>query len=174
MRLALTALLATLATAPLAAQRTRSIVVVPGQLTTVVTDTMGTAYDVPFAPARTFAAVQKVFADLKIPVDIQDSAQGRVESKIFYRQGDFAGKQISTFLSCGDGMTGPYADSYRVYMVTIVKVAPEGDHGSTIRTIFLAGAVAVAEGAHQPVSCESTGRLELRMQKLVTQKAAGL
>ena len=167
-------LVATFAAVPLAAQRTRAIVVVPGQITTVVTDTMGTLYDVPFSPARTYAAVLSAFTDLKIPAEVRDSGAGRVESNVFYRRGDLAGRQISTYLSCGEGITGPYADNYRVYMVAMVTVAPKGDHGSTIRTIFLAGAVAVAEGARQPMACESTGRLEIRIHKLVVQRAAGL
>ena len=174
MRILSLALLPALAAAPLAAQRTRAVVVVPGQITTVVTDTMGTPYEVPFAPARTYAAVLDAFADLKIPAEVKDSALGRVESNIFYRRGDLAGKQLSTYLSCGEGMTGPYADTYRVYMVAMVTVAPKGDNRSTIRTIFLAGAVAVAEGARQPMACESTGRLEIRLHKQVLKRAAGL
>jgi hypothetical protein len=174
MRILTLPVLAMLAAAPLAAQRTRSVIVVPGQLTTVITDTMGTAYDVPFAPGRTYAAVLAAFANLKIPAEVQDSAAGRVESNVFYRRGDLGGKQLSTYLSCGDGMTGPYADSYRVYMVAITTVTPKAENASTIRTIFLAGAVAVAEGARQPMACESTGRLEIRLHRLVLQKAAGL
>lgn len=174
MKITTLALLASLVAAPAVAQRTRAIVVIPGQITTVVTDTMGTPYDVPFAPARTYAAVLSAFAELKIPADVQDSTEGRVESNVFYRRGDLGGKQISTYLSCGEGMTGPYADNYRVYMIAITKVVPKGENGSTIRTIFLAAAVAVAEGARQPMACESTGRLEIRMHKLVLRKAAGL
>lgn len=174
MKIPVLALVAILAAQPLAAQRSRSVIVVPGQLTSVITDTMGTPYDVPFSPGRTYAAVLAAFANLKIPADVQDSAAGRVESNVFYRRGDLGGKQLSTYLSCGDGMTGPYADSYRVYMVAITTVTPKAENASTVRTIFLAGAVAVAEGARQPMACESTGRLEIRMHKLILQKAAGL
>jgi hypothetical protein len=166
--------LALVSAAPLAAQRSRAVVVVPGQITTIVTDTMGTIYDVPFAPARTYKAVLDAFSSLKIPAEVTDSSKGRVESNVFHRRGDLGGKQISTYLSCGDGQTGPYADSYRVYMVAIVTVEPKAENRSTIRTVFLGGAVAVAEGARQPMACESTGRLEIRMHKLVLQKAAGL
>ena len=45
-------MLGLLAGAPLSAQRSRTVVVVPGQLTEVITDTMGTPYEVPFAPSR--------------------------------------------------------------------------------------------------------------------------
>jgi len=167
-------LLAVLAAAPLAAQRSRTVVIVPGKLTEVITDTMGTAYEVPYPPARVFSALVAVFDELKIPADVKDSAGGRVESKVFYRRGDLAGKQISTYLSCGEGITGPYADSYRVYMTAMATVAPKGEHGSTIRTVFLAGAVNVADGARQPMACETTGRLEIRLHKLLVQRAAGL
>ena len=57
--------------APLSAQRTRNIVVVPGQMTQVVTDTMGTPYDVPFAPGRTYRAVLEAFKELKLSADVQ-------------------------------------------------------------------------------------------------------
>ena len=120
------AVFATLLAAPLAAQRTRTVVVVPGQLTTIVTDTMGTLYDVPFSTGRTYAALLSAFSDLKLPAEVKDSSVGRVETNVFYRRGDLAGKQISTYLNCGDGVSGPYADEDRVYMVAMVTIAPKG------------------------------------------------
>jgi hypothetical protein len=164
-------LIAVLTAAPMAAQRTRAIVVVPGQITTVVTDTMGTLYELPFAPARTYKAVLDAFAELKIPAEVRDSLQGRVESNVFYRRGDLGGKQLSTYFNCGDGQTGPMPTPTDLYRGD-GDGGSEGDRGSTIRTILLGGAVPVAEGARQPMACESTGRLEIRMHKLVLQKAA--
>jgi hypothetical protein len=164
--------LATLVTAPLTAQRTRTVVVIPGQLTTIVTDTMGTLYEVPFSTGRTYSAVLSAFSDLKLPAEVKDSSAGRVETNVFYRHGDLGGKQISTYLNCGDGVSGPYADEDRVYMIAMVTISPTGPTGSTIRTIFLAGSVAVAQGARPTMDCRSTGRLELRLHRLVLQKAA--
>lgn len=163
---------ATLAAGSLAAQKTRTVIVVPGQLTQVITDTTGTAYDVPFSVSRTYAAVLAAYTELKIPADVQDSAQGRVESNVFHRSGSLGGKQISTYLGCGDGITGPYADSYRVYMIVMTTVTPKGTDRSTVRTVLLGGAVNVSEGARQPMACESTGRWEIRMHKMVVVKAA--
>ncbi len=159
---------------PLTAQKSRTVVVVPGQMTQVITDTIGTAYDVPFPSAKTYAAVLAAFTELKIPAEVRDSADGRVETNIFHRRGDLGGKQISTYLGCGDGITGPYADSYRVYMIVMTTIEPKGADRSTIRTVLLGGAVNVAEGARQPMACESTGRWEIRLHKLVLARAAGL
>jgi len=155
-------------TASAAAQRTRVVVVVPGRLTQVVTDTLGTPYPVPFPPAAVYRALLSVFAELKIPTDGRDSTQNLVDSKLFYRQGSLGGKQISTYLSCGDGVTGPNADSYRVYMTIWSTFVPAADGDQvTMKTVFLAGAVNVTEGSRQPMPCETTGRLEVRIHQLV-------
>jgi hypothetical protein len=172
--LPLVLLAAGLTTQPLLAQRSRAVIVVPGQLTQVVSDTMGTPYPVPFPSFHVYRSLLGVFADLKIPAEIRDSAVGRVESQVFYRRGELGGRQISTYLSCGEGITGPNADSYRVYMTIISTVEPKDAERSTVRTVFLAGAVNITEGARQPMPCESTGRLEIRIHQLLLKKAAGL
>jgi hypothetical protein len=159
---------------PLAAQKTRTVIVIPGQMTQVITDTTGTAYPVPFPAGRVYTAMLAAFDELKIPADIRDSTGGRVETNVFHRRGDLGGKQISTYLGCGDGITGPYADSYRVYMIVMTTIEPKGPDQSTVRTVLLGGAVNVAEGARQPMACESTGRWEIRLHKLVLAKAAEL
>jgi hypothetical protein len=172
MRLPLLLLATALTAAPLAAQRTRTMVVIPGQLTRVITDTTGTPYDVPFPAARTYAAVLATYEALKLPSEVLDSVNGRVETGVFHRRGDIGGKQISTYLSCGDGITGPYADSYRVYMIVMTTVEPRGPNRSAIRSVLLGGAVNVSEGARQPMACESTGRWEIRLHKEVLVRAA--
>jgi hypothetical protein len=164
----------TLSAAPLGAQRRRSVEVVPGQMTVVVEDTMGTPYRVPLPRATVYRALLAVYDELKIPAEIRDSAAGRVGVPSFYRRGDFAGHQISTWLSCGESMTGPNADNYRVYMYLMSTVSPDGENAATLRSVLLAGAVNVTEGARHPMPCESTGRLEVRIQLLVLKKAVGI
>src|SRR5688500_4167204 len=125
--------------APLAAQQTRTMVVIPGRLTRVITDTTGTLYEVPFSPAVTYAAVLRTYGELKLPTEVLDSAKGRVETGVFHRRGDIGGKQISTYLSRGDGTTGPYADTYRVYMIVMTKFEPRGAYRSEIRSVLMVG-----------------------------------
>src|SRR5688500_6108169 len=160
--------------APLAAQQTRTMVVIPGRPTRVITDITGTLYEVPFSPAVTYAAVLRTYEELKLPREISDSAKGRVETGVIHRRVDIGGKQISTYLSCGDGITGPYADTYRVYMIVMTTVVPRGPDRSAIRSVLLGGAVNVSEGARQPMACESAGRWEIRLHKEVLARAAGL
>lgn len=156
------------------AQIRRSIQVVQGQITQVIVDTTGTPYQLPFSRATTYKALIAVFNELKLSGVEGDSAGGRVSAPTFYRQGDFAGRQISSWLSCGDSMTGPNADNYRVYMYLMSTVTAEGENASSIRSVLLGGAVNVSEGSRQAMPCESTGRFEVNLHKMVLKKAAGL
>jgi hypothetical protein len=159
---------------PLSAQRARGVIVVPGRVTPVITDTMGTRYPVPFPTWKVYQAVLATYAELKLPIEVHDSVEREVGTEIFHRQRQVGGRQISTYLGCGDGMTGPNADSYRVYMYLMSRVDPDGE-GSTVRTAFVAGARNFAEGAgRDAMPCESTGRLEIRIHQMVLKKAAGL
>ena len=166
--------IATLRPCVSSAQIRRSVEVVPGQMMQVIVDTIGTPYRVPFPRAQVFRALLAVFKELKVPMVAGDSAAGRVSAPTFHREGDFAGRQLSTWLSCGDSMTGPNADSYRIYMYLMSTVSAEGEDASSIRSALLAGAVSVSEGSRQEMPCESTGRLEVRIHQMVLKKAAGL
>ena len=154
----------------LAAQRTRTVIVIPGQTARVISDTMGTPYEVPASAGKVFAALAAVYVDLKLPTEIRDSAMLQVGDPAFARRETVAGKQISTYLSCGEGMTGPYADYYRIYLSLVTTITPKTAGSVTLRTVLLAGAVNVTEGAHDPQPCESSGRLEARIHQMVLKK----
>src|SRR5262245_14708979 len=106
--------LASAAALPAAAQRSRVVVVVPGKVTSVLTDTSGTPYHIPqvYTFQEAFRALVAVYGELKIPSEFKDSTQGQVGSEMFYKQGSLGGRQLSSYLSCGDSMTGPNADTY--------------------------------------------------------------
>ena len=168
------AAVALLAATPLSAQRNRAVIVVPGQLTRVISDTMGAAYEVGAPPPMVFHALALAYGDLKVETQIRDSAMLQVGNPQFYRRGELGGRQISTWLGCGEGITGPYADSYRVYMSLVTSITPvDGKPDrSLVRTVLLAGAVNVSEGARQAMPCESTGRLEVRIHQLTLKRLA--
>jgi hypothetical protein len=139
----------------------RTVVVTPGFSTQILIDTLGTP-DTLAAPRR------DVFL-----VELVDTTNYRIGNPGFRRTGTFGGKRLSTWLSCGDGITGPNADSYRVTLSlhTLVQPGPEGR--SLLRTAVLAGAVNVGEGAgRQPLSCTSTGGLERRIRQMVEEELA--
>jgi hypothetical protein len=154
------------------AQRSRVVIVVPGRLTREVNDTMGRPYQVPYPVPRTFDALREVYEELKLPREVPDSAGAQVATGMFYRQGSLAGRQLSSFLHCGEAITGPIADTYRIYLNIWSSLVPEGRSDAVLRTVVLAGAVNVSEGSRQPLPCESRGRLEARIHQLLLLKLA--
>jgi hypothetical protein len=159
--------------APLAAQREPVVVVLPGQPTRVVSDEMGTpiAYDAP--RHQVFQALIKVYERLDIPIALRDSVSSTVGNLKFHKTRKLGGEPISTYLSCGSGMTGPNADSYRVHMA-VRSVGTQGQNrGTILRSLFFAGALDVAGGAGQAMPCESNGRFEILIGKMVQAELDG-
>ncbi len=167
-RILVAALLA--APPPLAAQHVPAVVRLPGQINRVIIDTMGTPFEVPVPAPRLFQALLAVYADLKVPVEVRDSAAGQVGNGSFSRRGTLGGQALSTYLSCGQDMVGQHADTYKVTMFLLSTATPKAADRSILRTILMAGAANVAEGAREPLPCESLGALEMRIDSLVRKK----
>ena len=70
-------------------------------------------------------------------------------------------KSMAELLSCGTGVTGPNAASYRIYMSLVTTVEADAKGGSTARVQFSATAQNIASGtSNDRVTCGSTGVLE--------------
>ena len=160
-------------TAPLPAQRRRSVIVMPGQTTQVISDTMGAAYELPFSYGRVYHALVAAFAELKIETSEADSVGGQVGNLQFVTRSPLGGKAMSEYLSCSSGMIGAYADIYRIYLSIMSYLTPNGADSTTLHTGLLGTAVNVAEGSRQPMPCESKGRLELRIYQMILKKLVG-
>src|SRR5258708_25480894 len=102
-----------------AAQPTAGIIVVGalvGRPDGVMNDTMGQPYELPQPAKSVFPALLAAYAELKIPAEVNDTASGEVGNPQFVRRYDLAGTRISAYLDCSEGLSGPYADSYKVRM----------------------------------------------------------
>ena len=159
--------------APLPAQRQRTVMVAPGQMAQIISDTMGAGYDLPYSYGRVYHALVEVFADLKIVTTEQDSLTGQVGNLQFITTSPLGRESMSSYLSCGSGMTGQYADTDRIYLSIMSYLTPSGPNQTTLHTGLLATAVNVAGGSRQPMPCGSRGRLELQIfQRLIKRIAS--
>lgn len=122
-------------------------------------------------PAATVYNVAKqVMADYGIPLTVDDAAAKRLGNVDFFRTRQFAGQPMTALFSCGMGMTGPNAASYRIYMSMLTTVADDGKGGSVVSVTLTASARDMASGATADrVTCGSTGKLEsLFMSRVAT------
>ena len=125
---------------------------------------------IPSPPDRTFEAARAVYEELGIPLSTIDPVGRQLGNPEFWKTHRLGKAAISTYLSCGNSITGVIADDYRVYMSVVSVVRSNGHGGSELETAFTAYALNMEGTAAERVACGTTGRLEDRIQKSVLEK----
>lgn len=171
-RLSVLSLLCAVAVPAAAVAQERTVIVAPGYSYYVLLDTLGVPSAVSAPREEVFRALLSVYEALKVPLSLEDPVGFRVGNAGFRRTRSFAGRRISAWLFCGEGLTGPFADYYRVTMSLHTLVQPGPDGGSRLRTALLAAAENLSEGSRQPVACTSQGLLEDRIRAMVEEELA--
>ncbi|MGE0160279.1 MAG: hypothetical protein AB7T31_12785 [Gemmatimonadales bacterium] len=118
------------------------------------------------APLRTVWGVMPgVFQRLQVEMSYVDAGAGTIGNGNF-RPRRLGGRSLSTFLDCGSGLTGPYADAYAVRMSLLVQLLPAADGATTVRTSIDAYAEDRAVNA-RPIHCNSRGTLERQIWSMI-------
>jgi hypothetical protein len=110
-----------------------------------------------------YQSLKTILTDLGIKISREEPAthQLLVNKQRLVRQ---LGKQpIANFLSCGDGLTGPNANSWYVYLNLGAALTPAGAGRSNLRLALSADAIDVPGGRSDRVVCATTGLLELAL-----------
>jgi len=167
---ALVTFLAAVTTAPLAGQARKFVWPgIRGVPPTELLDTMGTPREVPFPVARVFSALEKVYAEIKVKPEVYAPPE-QIGNQAFYARGSLAGRRMSSLLECGGGMTGPYADDYRIYMGLVTFVTPTPGNTSVVRSVLVGSAINVTEGVRPTQKCRSSGELELKIHEMMVKE----
>ena len=139
----------------------------------VLMDTLRQEHEVKAAPGQVYQAALKAFADLGVPTGRTDGTRGIIGSERFERINSLAGSPMSRSFTCGEGPTGPYADSFRLEIAVVAWVSP-ADGGTT-----KLGLAAIASGrdvtgvGRNPKECVSTGALEIKLLDRITKIVGG-
>ncbi len=120
------------------------------------------------APLRTvWNVMPAVFGRLQIETNYVDPGAGTIGNGNF-RPRRLGGRSLSTFLECGSGLTGPYADAYAVRMSLLVQLGTAPDGSTTIRTAIDAYAEDRAVSS-RPIHCQSKGVLERQIWAMIAE-----
>ncbi len=149
------------------AQRGRLRVALPAFGAQVVMDTLGEVRDVKAPMGKVFSAATMVLQNLKIPIDVSDSAGGMLGAAKLVRSRNVAGQALSRFLECGSNMTGPRADSHRVQMPLLLLMDPGAEGTTKLRIALVASAQDNSGTSNTPVMCGSTGNLETMLRTAI-------
>lgn len=124
-------------------------------------------------PARLTAVwgtLPAVFEQLGIEPTYVDAGQGRIGNARYTRT-RIERQPMSTYIECGSGLTGPYADAYEVTLSLLVSVVPGGQLGTVVRTNV--DAFATQRSANSTsIHCTSRGALERRIRALIEERLA--
>ena len=112
-------------------------------------------------PAAVWLAVKKVYADLEVPLTVENTSAHQMGNADFYKSRQFGGQPMAQLVDCGAGMTGPKAASYRIFMSLLTSVVTDGKGGTNVQTTFVASGQDVTGGSSDRIVCGTTGRLEL-------------
>lgn len=138
----------------------------------VLLDTLRQDHSVAADPQVVYAAVQKAFAELELPVGNTDSQAGIIGTDLFERRGRLAGAAMARSFNCGDSPMGaPNADTFRLSIAVAAWVKPDGKGGTILGLAAAADgldASGARRGAHE---CTSTGELEGKIVAAVTRIA---
>ncbi|MBM4187291.1 MAG: hypothetical protein FJ206_08275 [Gemmatimonadetes bacterium] len=110
-----------------------------------------------------YAALPAAFAELGLTPKAVDPANRVLELKRHRLVRKLGKDALSRFLSCGDGLLGPNADSYYVYLTLTAQVTATPNGRSLLTLYFTADAVNVPGGQSDRLPCATTGLFEHRL-----------
>jgi len=122
-----------------------------------------------------WAALGPALKSVGVDVEASDPATRQMGTsgtkKVFRRLGK---APLSSYLRCGDGITGPNADTYAVYLSLVSFVQPGEAAGTTrLYTLVAAQAEDVAGGRNDLIACTSAGTLERKIGQAVEKALRG-
>jgi len=135
----------------------------PGYQAALPFDSSAVVAALPAAAGAVFFATRQVLFELGIPAPIADSVGRYLVNGRLIKSRSLAGLPLSTYLNCGQGVTGPNADSFRVTMAVAAFMDSTGPMTSRLRVTLLAGAQSTEGVAKSAVACGSSGVLENRI-----------
>jgi hypothetical protein len=111
-------------------------------------------------PAAVWLAVKKVYLEIEIPVTVENPSARQIGNPNFNKTRTLAGKPMTEWVDCGNGMTGPKAASYRMYISLLTDVIPDGQGGTRVQTTFVPMGQDMMGNSTDRISCGTTGRFE--------------
>jgi hypothetical protein len=153
----------------LAAQPSRAMIGLAGRPNKFPIEDVALPFTLDAPLAKSYAAVKAAFAELKLPIDMDDPAGGLVGVQLTKAQNTFAGYRMSRIFECGEKSTmGPNADSYRLTIVFLALVDSLDASHTKLRVGVVASAVPSSGSRRDALPCGSTGVLEAKLADLAS------
>lgn len=147
-------------------------------------DTPGASYDLTRVEDRTvmttsilapvdsvWRVVPGVFLGLDVEPGTLNHTAHVISNTSFVVRRQLGGVNLSRYLDCGSGLTGPAANQLKITMSLVLQVVGDSSGVSTLRTQVNGYGQSEAT-SDPPVHCATTGALEARIAKMVNEALA--
>lgn len=138
------------------------------ELRTVAVDPTN-EYPIDATPDRLWQVMPAVFAQLQVPVTLQVQAERSIGNRSFEVRRQLGGVRLSRYMSCGEQLGNPNADSYLLTLRIVTRVLGGTGEKARLFTVVDGTAKPVA-GSGGVVSCTSNGQLERRLVELAKEQ----
>lgn len=135
-------------------------------------DKQATGGTVPFPIARVWAVLPAAYKAIGIPVEYADDRARELGNTRFTTRSMLNQNRLSTYLRCGQSITGPIADTYRIRMNVRTALKPVGTDSTNVSTLVEAIANSVEGSSGNTQECTSAGTLENAIVKRLMWEAA--
>ena len=113
-------------------------------------------------PDSVYGVLKAIFADRKLAMMQEDQAGREISIKRLRLTRRLGKQPVSLYLTCGEGLEGPNADLWHVFLSLGARVTP-ATTGARLQLLLSAEAVDVPGGRSERVACATTGRLEFEV-----------
>ena len=156
----------------LSAQRKPIRVRIPGNVQWVWIDPVTIEpMSVSASSAMTFQAASVALRELKVPLEVDEPANGLLGSGGFTLTRTFGRERLSKYLDCGTGVGGANADLRRITMALFVWIDSAGPQLSQVKVGVLASARDLEGVSKTALECGSTGALEAMLADEIRKRA---
>ena len=114
-----------------------------------------------FPLVQAWAALPAAYQALGIPVEHADPRTHELGNSRFLTRGTLNQMRMSTYLRCGQSITGALADTHRIRMNVRTQIKSIARDSVAVSTLVEATASSVEGSAGQSQECTSTGALEI-------------
>lgn len=139
----------------------------PGMDGPILLDTLGLPVPVSGNRDSIFAALETVFTELKIPVQLNDPKQGLLNNLNADISRRLGGQPLSRYIDCGRGFSGNNADYYRITLAVSAWLDPNVGEPKNLYVAIAATGRDPAGSKSAYSMCTSRGALERRIAERV-------
>lgn len=120
-----------------------------------------------------FRVTKRIFASLGLPTKDEDPANLSFQTSRYKLVRRLGKRPVAYYMSCGEGILGPNADNWYVFLTYAVQLVPAAGSKARLSMAVSAEAVDIPGGRSDRLPCSTTGALEYEVLRQIREAFPG-